>query len=481
MPPVALTPVESLVCGLARKKRWTHAVLSPSFSLVSGYPSAGGWKALLKVLGPRRIDGRVAIKWPRGSTGTVVGLASGNWLVLGPLGRDKGGPDPAILALIREMLREGQLARGALESKGATLDAVLHLGHALASIKDLKQLVASQMVPELVQLLNADRGSVYLIDDERQELYSVIALGVELREIRMPIDRGLAGWVARTGEVLNVPDAHEDDRFNPEFDRRSGYRTKSVLAVPMLDPQGRRIGVVQVINKKGADVFSKEDEELLTAIASEAAVAIINVRLVEEQKAMFESFVTAITTALESRDELTSFHTRRVEEYAVGIGRCLGLPHPMLERIRLASMLHDLGKIHVPDAVLKKPGGLTKEEFEVIKEHAMHTRLIVQKVRLLPELKELPRDASMHHERVDGSGYPDGLKGEEIPITARVIAVADVFDAITSKRHYREAMPIDQALDIIKQGSGSHFDPKCVDAFLIYFEAGLRPRFTPPA
>jgi HD-GYP domain-containing protein (c-di-GMP phosphodiesterase class II) len=446
-----------------------------------GYPSGAKWNALLPVLRPRRVGNRVAVSWPKGTTGQVLGLASGNWLVLGPLDGKKSGADPAIMALIRDMLREGRLVRGALERKGATLDAVLHLGHALANIKDIKHLVASQMVPELVQLLNADRGSVFLIDDERQELYSVIALGVELKEIRMPIDRGLAGWVARTGETLNVPDAHHDDRFNPEFDRRSGYRTKSVLAAPMVDPQGTRIGVVQVINKKGAEAFSRADEELLSAIASEAAVAIINVRLVEEQKAMFESFVTAITTALESRDELTSFHTRRVVEYAVGIGRQLGLPHPMLERIRLASMLHDLGKIHVPDAVLKKPGGLTKEEFEVIKEHAMHTRLIVQKVRLLPELKDLPRDASMHHERVDGSGYPEGLKGEAIPITARVIAVADVFDAITSKRHYREAMPIDQALDIIRQGSGSHFDPKCVDAFLKYFEAELRPRFTPSA
>ena len=110
----------------------------------------------------------------------------------------------------------------------------------------------------------------------------------------------------------------------------------------------------------------------------------------------------------------------------------------------------------------------------------MHTRLIVQKVRLLPDLRDLPIDASMHHERVDGSGYPDGLKGDAIPITARVIAVADVFDAITSRRHYRDAMPIDQALDVIRGGSGTHFDPKCVEAFFRYFEAELRPRFAGP-
>ncbi|MEK7765933.1 MAG: HD-GYP domain-containing protein, partial [bacterium] len=278
-------------------------------------------------------------------------------------------------------------------------------------------------------------------------------------------------------EVLNIPDAHRDARFNPEFDRKTGYHTRSVLAVPMLDPQRRRIGVVQVINKKGADVFSGEDEELLYAFASEAAVAIINVKLVEEQRQLFDSFITTMASALDARDRMTAGHTHRVTEYSMGIGRVLGMSRQQIERIRMAGMLHDMGKIGTPDAVLKKPGGLTKEEFEIIKQHAAYTRTIVRNLKLPPELRGLAEEAAGHHERMDGSGYPDGLLGENIPLVARLMAVADVFDAITSKRHYREAMPIDEALGIIKNGRGNHFDPVCVDAFLRYFELELRVRF----
>ncbi len=367
----------------------------------------------------------------------------------------------------------------ALRLKTQTLEAVLHLGRALASIKDLKQLVASQMVPELVALLHADRGSVFLIDHERQELYSVVALDLEIKEIRVPVQRGLAGFVARTGQILNVPDAHRDDRFNPEIDRKTGYRTKSVLAAPMVDPQGRRIGVIQVINKKTASAFTREDEELLSAIASQAAIAIINVRLVEEQRQMFESFITTMAAALDARDSMTAGHTQRVTEYAIGIGRALGLDHQQLERIRIAGTLHDMGKINTPDAVLKSTSDhLTKEERKIIEQHAAYTRVIVRNIKLPPELAGLPEESAGHHERMDGSGYPDGLKGKRIPLVARILAVADVFDAITSKRHYREPMSIDQALKVIREGSGTHFDPQCVKAFMKYFEQELKDRFT---
>jgi len=392
-----------------------------------------------------------------------------------------------LVRLKREIarLRESEAeAQNALARKEHTLEAILHLGQSLSHIKDLNELVASRMVPELVQLLNADRGSVFLIDEAHAELYSVIALGVELKQIRFPLDRGLAGYVARTGEVLNVPDAHQDPRFNPEFDRKSGYTTKSVLAVPMVDPRGQRIGVIQVINKKNASVFSREDIELLEAVSSEAAIAIINTQLVQAQKELFDSAITTMAAALDARDQMTAGHTHRVTEYSVGIARRLGMTVRQLERVRITGMLHDIGKIGTPDAILKKDGKLTDEEFQIIKQHAAYTRTIVRNLKLPPELAGIAEEAAGHHERMDGTGYPDGLSGEAIPLVARLMAVADVFDAITSKRHYRSAMPIEQALEIIRKGTGSHFDPVCVDAFMKYFEEELRQRFPsspPPA
>jgi HD-GYP domain-containing protein (c-di-GMP phosphodiesterase class II) len=478
---VALKPVEARVRALARRRGWPHAVLSADLEVLAGAPSAGWWRRTLPRLKPARRGTALALRWPKGARGAALPLANDGYLVLGPF-RGAAGPDAETLRALADGLRSHLevsdqlvLTTHALEAKTHTLEAVVHLGKVLSAVKDLGTLVG--MIAEQVHVLEADRGSVFLIDPEREELYSLVALGAEIKEIRFPISKGLAGWVARTGEVLNVPDAYRDDRFNPEFDRKTGYRTRSVLAVPMVDPRGTRIGVMQVINKKGGGAFSREDVELLEAMASEAAIAIANVRLVEEQKQLFDSAIATMAAALDARDPMTAGHTHRVTEYAVGIGRHLGLDRGLLERIRIAGMLHDLGKIGTPDAVLKKPGKLTDEEFEIIKQHAAYTRTIVRNLKLPPELKGLAEESAGHHERLDGSGYPDGLRGEAIPLVARILAVADVFDAITSKRHYRDAMRIDQALDVIRRGEGSHFDPACVAAFFRYFEAELRSRF----
>ncbi len=477
MASLELTASEKLVLALAQKERWPHALLNEKLEFVSGRPSPGRWRKVpvrMKRVGRQRM---LSVRWPKGVSGAAIRLHAGGWLLLG-LFKGKGtGPSREQMMFIGSLLRVQNKLEDSLARKERTLETVLHLERALSSFRDIKELVASQMVPELVRLLAADRGSVFLIDRERKELYSVLAMGAEIQEIRMPITRGLAGYVARTGQMVNVPDAHKDERFNPDIDRRTGYRTKSVLAAPMHDSTGERIGVVQVINKIGADVFSHEDEELLEAFAAEAGIAIANTRLVEEQRGLFESFIASMASALDARDQMTAGHAQRVTEYAVGVGREMGLSRQELERIRIAGMLHDLGKIGTPDGILKKPGKLTPEEYEDIKRHVTYTRTIVRNLRLPTELKGIAEEASGHHECYDGSGYPDGLRGEQIPFLSRIIAVADVFDAITSKRYYREAMPIERAVEVIREGAGSHFDPKVVVGFLKYFESSLRPQF----
>ncbi len=492
-----LTGPEARALGLARRSRWPHALLDGARGLVDAYPDVASWTRLLPKLRPGLRKGGLAVAWPARSRGTVLPLSGGGWLLLGPFrGR---GPDAAVLEALTAFLGECRTARAeatrkaleadrlrdeessaqvALSRKERTLQAVMHLGRVLASVKDLRELVGSSMVPEMVQLLNADRGSVFIIDEERQELYSIIAMGVEFKEIRMPLTVGLAGWVARTGEVLNVPDAHADARFNPEFDLRTGYRTRSVLAVPLVDPQGKRFGVVQVINKKTSPRFTREDEELLQAVAAEAAVAILNTRLVEQVKALFDSVISSMATALDARDNSTSGHTHRVTDFALGVAKRLGMNRAQLDRVRIAGMLHDIGKIGTPDAILKKPGLLTPEERAIMNQHASYSRSIISTLKLPTELAGLADDAAGHHEWWNGNGYPLKLKGEGIPLVSRVLAVADVFDAITSKRHYRDAMPIDQALAIIRDGTGTHFDPACVQAFFRFYDEDLRETFT---
>lgn len=188
------------------------------------------------------------------------------------------------------------------------------------------------------------------------------------------------------------------------------------------------------------------------------------VHLYQELKKNFESTLQVLSIAIDQRDPLTASHSFRVTEYAIELGKLMGLPSADLERLRYAGLMHDLGKIEIKEAILRKEGSLTAEEYREIQTHARGTFQLLSKFKFKRDLAEVPLIASSHHERFDGSGYPAGLKGEAIPVLARILAVADVLDAITSKRHYRSAMSIQNALSIMKREAGGHFDPACIDA-----------------
>jgi len=186
--------------------------------------------------------------------------------------------------------------------------------------------------------------------------------------------------------------------------------------------------------------------------------------LYEELKKNFESTLEVLAIAIDQRDPLTYSHSFRVTQYAQEIGKSMDLSPKELEKLRYAGLLHDLGKIEIHETILTKEGSLTSQEYEMIQSHARGTFEILSKFKFKSSLADIPLIASSHHERYDGGGYPNKLKGDDIPLLARILAVADVLDAITSKRHYRTAMPIDGAIAIIKRETGGHFDPKCTDA-----------------
>jgi putative nucleotidyltransferase with HDIG domain len=352
-----------------------------------------------------------------------------------------------------------------LQQEVARYRAVYEVTRALGGTLDLDRLL-SLIMDRTTQVMNADRSSLFLIDWDTGELWSKVAQGVRYRELRFPMDRGLAGAVATSGEILNIPDAYEDPRFNQAIDRQTGYRTRSVLCCPMTDKHGERIGVIQVLNKLTGEPFTRQDEELLCALAGQAAVAIENAQLYEEQKKSFVSFVETLSTAMDARDPITAGHSRRVTAYSEAIGEELGYSEKQLEILRVASLLHDIGKIGVPEVVLFKDGRLTDEEYRIIQSHARHTLNILGKIHFDREKREIPMMAGTHHERMDGKGYPLELSGEDIPEAGRIMAVGDVFDAITSRRHYRDRMDFRKVLNVLKEESGTHFQPEFVAAFM---------------
>lgn len=350
--------------------------------------------------------------------------------------------------------------QSSLEHEVKRLKALLKISDYLGSTLDLEELLYRIMEVTREQL-NADRCTVFLIDHERRELWSKVAMGVN-QEIRFSIEKGIAGHVARTGEILNIKDAYADPRFNPDVDKKTGYRTRNLLTMPMHNKQNEIIGVFQVLNKKQGS-FTDEDVELLKAISSVAATAVENASLYDELNRSFVSFMETLSTTLDARDYITSGHSRRVTLYAVQVARLMRLSKREIELIRYAALLHDIGKLGIPEIVLFKNKKLSEEEYNIIKRHAVLSKSILAKIRFQRHLKEIPQIAAAHHEKIDGTGYPQGLKGDEIPLGGKILAVCDVFDALTSRRQYKDRMDILEVMDILEKETGRSFEP-----FVVY-------------
>ncbi|MCK9377975.1 MAG: HD domain-containing protein [Syntrophobacterales bacterium] len=373
----------------------------------------------------------------------------------------------------------------------------------LYSIKDLHALLDAVLL-QARQFTHADAGSIYLIENgvlnfsytHNDTLFGALGSSKYLYTSRtLPIDHhSLAGYVALTGKPLVIDDAYRIPpempfSFNRSFDQVSGYRTKSILAVPLITSTTNTVGVMQIINPldRAGELssFTPEDQVILSYFAQNAAAAIDRAKLTRE------IFLRMIKMC-ELRDPLeTGVHATRVGAYAAEIYHRWSLTHGIdgeeirrtKDLLRIAAMLHDLGKIAIPDLILKKPSGLDNDEFHLMKYHTIHGARLFKNTA--SDLDVLSAEIALnHHERWDGQGYPgkidnifqdqvqlgEGKRGEEIPLAARIVAVADVYDALVSKRVYKAALSEDQTLGYIKDQSGKHFDPQVVDAFLAIYD-----------
>lgn len=452
------------------------------------------------------------------------------------------------------------------------LSALLDVARALISERNLDVLL-QKILHEASRVVDADRGSLFLVDVDTGELWAKIAQGIGGgREIRIPRGVGIAGHVAQTGEIIKLRNAYEDPRFNQSVDRATGYQTRSLMAVPMLDMQGQVVGVIQVLNKKSGR-FTQDDADVLVALGGQAAAAIENAKLHDEIQKLFEGFVQASVVAIESRDPTTAGHSERVSRLTLGLADAVELVglsnHPGLRfghsermEIRYAALLHDFGKVGVredvlikaqklyphqlelirqrfdyarksfeaetwrrcvelllngadrdvvaqeqealmrqlamldvqyqtvvtcnrptvleggsfdslqllPDSLFPGPegdlrplltpaevsvlsipkGSLSPEERLEIESHVTHTFRFLSQIPWTRSLKRVPEIAHGHHEKLDGLGYPRGLAGNAVGMEARMMTIADIYDALTaSDRPYKKAVPHDIALRIL--------------------------------
>ena len=355
------------------------------------------------------------------------------------------------------------------------LSALFEVGQAVTAalrLQDVLDLVV-QVAP---RVLHAEGGWLFLWDERAQRL----VLRASLRGPAEAVGRqslrqgeGLAGWVFVAGEPANVPDVSQDPRWKDDPESKmylpSGH-VQSALVVP-LKVGDKVLGVLGVANKieskdgkgEAASAFTPNDESLLLTMAGQIAIAIENARLYEDVRELSLGAVRALVGAIDARDPYTRGHSEEVTRLVVAMARELGWSGADLEMLEFAALLHDVGKIGVPDRILRKTSRLTPEEWQIIRLHPYQSAQIVKPVE---PLQRIVPWVYHHHERWDGSGYPDGLRGEEIPLASRIIAVADTYNAMTTDRPYRPAMSHEEAVAELKRNAGTQFDPQVVEAFL---------------
>ncbi|WP_235941225.1 HD domain-containing phosphohydrolase [Paenibacillus puerhi] len=331
------------------------------------------------------------------------------------------------------------------------------------------------------EMVVADRCTVWLLDSQKDELFSTVAHGVT--PLRLPSTAGLVGHAVQTGQPIFIEDAYTNHEFADvlqsgaiAMDKLTGYRTKALMVIPFRNNRGEIMGAYQAVNKLIPDeMFSERDLEHLTLAASYAGKSLESALLTAEIEETQKEIIFSMGEIGESRSKETGNHVKRVAEYSYVLARGCGLSHEEAELLKHASPMHDIGKVAIPDDVLKKPGKLTEEEFAVMQSHTtIGYQLLKNSKRSL--LQAAATVAHQHHEKWDGSGYPSGLHGEDIHIYSRITAIADVFDALGSERVYKKAWELDRILRLFKEERGQHFDPHLVDVFMEQLPELLRIR-----
>ena len=353
------------------------------------------------------------------------------------------------------------------------LGALMGIGRVINSSRGL-QGVLEEVMDTLIALMRAERGFLMLRDPKDGMLKPEISRGIDhlnLDEEIIKVSQTIVRKVSSTGESVLTTNAQADPRFENQMSVAT-YQLRSILCAP-LKLRNEMIGVIYVDNRAHTGIFRESDLELINAFADQAAVAIDNARLFDDLQASnrelekaYQATLEGWVRALDMRDKETEGHTQRVTKLTERLARSMGIDGDELLQIRRGALLHDIGKMAIPDGILLKPGKLTDDERLLIQQHPLYAYEMLCPIDFLLPAIDIPY---CHHEKWDGSGYPRGLSGEDIPFSARIFPVIDVWDALISDRPYRKGLPQDEVRQYIHADSGKHFDPRVVDAF---FELG---------
>ncbi len=355
------------------------------------------------------------------------------------------------------------------------LEALMEVGNVINSASLNREQVLEEVMDSLIALMRAERGFLMLREESTGELQTEIARPPSLGAEAFEFSHTIVHRVAESGEPVLTTNAQEDPRFEGHLSI-AAYQLRSIICAPLKN-KDKLIGVIYVDNRAKTGLFQKSDLELIKAFANQAAVAIDNATLFdnlqrtnrelqkskEELEEAYQKTLEGWVHALDLKDKETEGHTRRVTVLTERLARSMGVEGEALEHIRRGALLHDIGKMGIPDSILMGKGSLTPEERDRMRQHPIYARDMLWPIKFLRPAVDIPY---CHHEKWDGTGYPRGLKGMEIPFAARIFMIVDVWDALVSDRSYRKALPPEEVRQIIKEDAGKHFDPNVVKAFL---------------
>ena len=357
---------------------------------------------------------------------------------------------------------------------------LFNISERIASIREEKDLL-DFVLSAALQRVNAERGSIMLTTPDGKSLEVAASVGVPEEAMRASVKMGsgISGWVAENVRPLLVEDIRQN-QFAVEASKTRDLSSGSFISVPLerkqprVEEQGiespRVLAVLNVTGRIDGAQFTEADLKIISIVANHAAAALENVRLIKDIEEAHLSTLQSMALLLEAKDAYTHGHSERVREYSMLAARRLGLSKIELDTLSLGAALHDIGKVGVKDAVLTKDGALTNDEWGEIRRHPVIGYEVLSPVRVLTqEHIQLVRG---HHERIDGSGYPDKLVGDQISILTRIIAVADSYDAMSSNRAYRKARPAEYIIEQLRKFSGTQFDPVVANLFVEMIEKG---------
>lgn len=345
------------------------------------------------------------------------------------------------------------------------LEAITRINSLLSSDMRLDEIMEN-IIDDALRLFQANCGSLLLIEPDSVTMHIEVARGLDqaiIDKVKLRVGSGISGWVAEHGEPLLLLDGIGDPRLDEEMMGRP--QIKDALCVPLRVSQ-KVLGVLNISNSIPGKIFDNDDLGLLEVFANQAALAVQKAQTIKQMRDTFELTVAALSKTVDARDPFTFGHSRAVRDYSVGMASYLGFDENRLEQLTIAALLHDIGKISISDNILLKPGPLSKEEYEVIKTHPVVGARIIEPIPYMANMVPFVRH---HHERIDGKGYPAGLHGSEIPLEAKILAISDSFDAMTSTRPYRQPLSMDKILDELERGRNKQFDSELLDIFLHEF------------